>query len=152
MAADGHGGYGERRLHARLPAGRGPPQEARRHIVGTRRDDRLVGTDYDDTIDGRGGSDTMLGGKGDDTYYVDRKPDRRGRHGDKVVENPGEGYDTVIASVSYALPANVEVLRLAGKATEGKGNGLDNVIVGNNRSNRLYGEGGDDLVRGGKRQ
>lgn len=161
MASDGHGGAASDVLTLAFqpvdlppveepPPAEEPPQGGiGRHIVGTRRDDRLVGTDFDDTIDGRGGSDTMLGGKGDDTYYVDRKPDRRGRHGDKVVENPGEGYDTVIASVSYALPANVEVLRLAGKATEGKGNGLDNVIVGNNRSNRLYGEGGDDLVRGG---
>jgi VCBS repeat-containing protein len=143
-ADDGHGGTATDVFKLTFEGGQG------RRIVGTRRDDRLVGTDYDDTIDGKGGSDTMLGGKGDDTYYVDRKPDRRGRRGDKVVENPGEGYDTVIASASYALPANVEVLRLAGKATEGKGNGLDNVIVGNDRSNRLYGEGGDDLVRGGK--
>jgi Ca2+-binding RTX toxin-like protein len=144
-ADDGQGGTASDIFKLTFEGGQG------RRIIGTRRDDRLVGTDYDDTIDGRGGRDTMLGGKGDDTYHVDRKPSHghHGQRGDTVVENPGEGYDTIIASVSYTLPTNVEVLRLVGNATEGKGNGLDNVIVGNNRSNRLYGEAGDDLVRGG---
>ena len=43
----------------------------------------------------------MIGGVGDDAYVVDNAVDQ-------VVENAGEGSDTVFASVNYALTANVE--------------------------------------------
>ena len=48
----------------------------------------------------------MVGGAGDDIYYVNSA-------GDLVVENAGEGLDTVRTEVSdVVLPSNVENLEL----------------------------------------
>ena len=49
----------------------------------------------------------MVGGTGNDSYSVDSS-------GDVVTENPGEGADTVSASVTYTLGANIETLILTG--------------------------------------
>ena len=86
----------------------------------------------------------MIGGTGNDTYVVDNVYD-------VVEEHAGEGTDTVIASVSYMLTANVESLVLAGRggAVNGTGNGLDNVITGNSSNNVLSGGGGKDTLDGG---
>ena len=66
---------------------------------------------------------------------------------DEVIENADEGYDTVYSSAGYTLPANVEELHLVGRDDlAGRGNALDNIIVGNTGDNALYGEAGDDLL------
>ncbi|MHC1999571.1 calcium-binding protein [Methylobacterium sp. CM6241] len=104
--------------------------------------DTLFGKGGADILDGGTGNDTMHGGLGDDTYFVDRV-------GDKIVELPGEGNDTVYASVTYGLSANVENLVLTGaRNLRGFGNDLDNDITGNNGSNRLSGGAGDDVMTG----
>jgi Ca2+-binding RTX toxin-like protein len=55
----------------------------------------------------------------------------------------------VRATVSYTLSENVEDLTLTGSgALDGTGNGLDNVIVGNDGANILSGLAGDDTLRG----
>src|SRR5262249_30712301 len=54
-------------------------------------DDVLVGGAGNDILDGGPGNDAMAGGTGDDTYYVDSQAD-------SVIENPGEGHDTVYTS------------------------------------------------------
>ena len=102
----------------------------------------ITGTDGADTIDGHGGSDTMSGGKGDDTYYVDNAAD-------KVIERGGEGTDTVRASTSYVLGAEIERLVLADGAADGTGNALDNTITGNAVANTLDGGVGADRLEGG---
>jgi hypothetical protein len=67
-----------------------------------------------------------------------------------VVEVPEGDYDTVKASISYALPAAVEELHLLGdEALSATGNALDNVLLGNSGNNRLDGGMGSDLLRGG---
>ena len=83
--------------------------------------DRLVGDAGDDLLDGGQGSDTMLGGLGNDIFVVDQT-------GDKVFELAGEGFDTVNTSISYALAANVESLRIIGAkgAIDAHGNGANN--------------------------
>ncbi|MHC2016226.1 calcium-binding protein [Methylobacterium sp. CM6247] len=104
--------------------------------------DTLLGKGGNDILDGGTGNDALYGGLGDDTYFVDRV-------GDKVVELPGEGHDTVRSSTSYSLSANVEDLVLTGnRGFSGTGNDLDNHITGNDGSNRLSGGAGDDVLTG----
>ncbi|MEN0117736.1 MAG: rhizobiocin, partial [Agrobacterium cavarae] len=90
------------------------------------------------------GADTLIGGLGDDTYFVDNT-------GDVIVENAGEGIDTVkTALASYALGSNVENLAYTGSgAFTGTGNELDNIITGGNGGNRLAGGAGNDTLVGG---
>lgn len=105
--------------------------------------DGVTGRGGDDLIDGGTGADNMAGGRGDDTYFVDSRKD-------KVVEASGQGTDLVQASVSFALPANVEHLQLTGsKNIDGTGNGLANAITGNDGKNKLLGNGGGDSLDGG---
>jgi Ca2+-binding RTX toxin-like protein len=85
----------------------------------------------------------MAGGKGNDIYYVDSR-------WDVIVELPNEGIDTVYASSSYALPANVENLYLLeGGDFWATGNSLDNHIKGNSGNNILAGGLGRDTLEGG---
>ena len=58
-------------------------------------------------MDGGTGADSMDGGFGNDTYIVDNV-------GDVAAEVAG-GIDTVLASVSYTLSANLENLTLTGR-------------------------------------
>ena len=103
----------------------------------------ITGNDAANRLDGRGDGDTLTGGKGSDTYVVDHVYDR-------VVEQAGQGRDTVESSISYTLAPNVENLTLTGPgAIEGWGNDLDNVIVGGSGSNVLNGGAGADLMTGG---
>ncbi|MBL8398610.1 MAG: PD40 domain-containing protein, partial [Candidatus Accumulibacter sp.] len=69
------------------------------------------------------------------------------------VANPfvaGSGFDTVRASISYALPDVVEHLTLTGgSAINGTGNALDNALTGNAAVNTLDGAAGADTLDGG---
>ena len=85
----------------------------------------------------------MTGGAGNDTYVVDAA-------GDTVIEAASAGTDTVQASVSYTLSANVENLTLIGSdAINGTGNELNNVITGNDSDNILTGGAGNDSISAG---
>lgn len=86
----------------------------------------------------------MIGGTGDDTYIVDNT-------GDVIVENAGEGIDTVkTALASYTLGSNLENLTYTGSgAFTATGNQLDNVITGGNGTNRLAGGAGNDTLISG---
>src|SRR6185369_15898120 len=68
-------------------------------------DDTITAGSGNDNIDGGAGADSMAGGDGNDVYYVDNV-------GDLVIENANEGNDTVKATISYTLTANVERLDL----------------------------------------
>ncbi len=106
-------------------------------------DDVIYGYGGNDYIDGGTGNDKMVGGLGDDVYVVDSARDL-------VIEAANEGRDTVYSSVSLALAANVEDLRLTGtEALNGAGNALDNLMVGNAASNVLSGGAGADDLQGG---
>lgn len=104
-------------------------------------DDFLYGGDGDDMLFG-GDSDTMFGGAGNDKYYINSCYDI-------VVEGLDEGSDKVISTISYTLGDNVENLTLIGRESEnGTGNSLDNVIVGSDWANYLYGGAGNDILDG----
>jgi Ca2+-binding RTX toxin-like protein len=92
---------------------------------------------------GNSGKNTLSGGAGDDTYVVSQS-------NDSVVENAGNGVDTVRASISYTLGSNVENLELTGSsALSGTGNSLANWLIGNSGNNILRGQAGDDSLSGG---
>ncbi len=111
-------------------------------LVGGAGADSLAGGDGDDTLDGGAGADRLAGGRGHDLYQADDR-------GDQVAEAPGEGRDTVVASIDYVLPAHVEVLVLAAGALRGTGDALANLITGNDAANLLSGGAGDDTLVGG---
>ncbi|UUZ65418.1 calcium-binding protein [Polaromonas sp. P1-6] len=103
----------------------------------------LIGNAQANRLDAGAGADQMAGSAGDDTYVIDDA-------GDNVVELAGEGTDTVLASVSYSLAANVENLTLVGTAdTHATGNDLDNLITGNSGTNQIDGGAGADQLSGG---
>ncbi|MHA3773988.1 hypothetical protein ACXR0O_20850 [Verrucomicrobiota bacterium sgz303538] len=105
-------------------------------------DDILRGGAGDDVIDGGKGGDFMSGGPGNDTYSVDSIADI-------LVEQAGEGNDTVNAVVDFALGANFDNLILSGRAIKGIGNDLANNLVGTSRSNILDGLAGNDVLIAG---
>lgn len=103
--------------------------------------DILNGAAGSDTLDGGLGSDTLNGGIGNDTYIIDSTPDT-------ITETANSGTDTVQSSVSYTISSNLENLKLAGTASKGTGNSLNNAIVGNTANNILSGGAGNDTVDG----
>lgn len=110
--------------------------------TGNARNNVITGNAGANVLNGMTGADRLIGGAGNDTYVVDNV-------GDVVVEQAGEGVDTVRSSVSHTLAEHVEHLTLTGTGgTAGKGNALDNTITGNSGSNTLEGGAGNDLLVG----
>jgi Ca2+-binding RTX toxin-like protein len=80
-----------------------------------------------------GAINAMVGTAGDDTFVVDNSRDT-------VSEASSQGTDTVVSSVGFTLPANVENLTLVGALNASlNGNGLDNVLTGNTGNNVFNG-------------
>jgi serralysin len=106
------------------------------YLNGGAGNDSLNGGIGHDILDGSGdsvGLDTFTGGTGDDTYGIYNSAT-------VIIENAGEGDDTVWAGVNYSLLNNIENLYLVGNVT-GTGNAGDNLIIG-------YGVG-DNVISGG---
>jgi Ca2+-binding RTX toxin-like protein len=124
-------------------------------LEGAGGDDSLSGGANDDVLDGGAGVDTMIGGLGDDVYVL-------GALTDRVIENVGEGTDTVRFAFDVAVPTavslavanlysvNVENLEVTGTGLfDLTGNGGANVLRGNAQANVLDGRAGADTLEGG---
>ena len=112
-------------------------------IEGGAGNDTINGGLGNDSLDGGSGTDYLAGGAGDDAYYVDSTQDT-------VVEQTGEGTDTVYSSVDFTLGSYVENLTLLGNTViNGSGNDLANVLTGNTAANTLNGGAGNDTLIGG---
>jgi Ca2+-binding RTX toxin-like protein len=114
-------------------------------LIGNAGNNTLLGGAGNDTLSGGGGGvDSLVGGLGNDTYTVYFRSTQ-------VVENEGEGTDTVNCTMPYTLAAHVENLNLiggAGNHIRGTGNAMDNLITGNAGNNTLDGKAGADTLIG----
>lgn len=116
-------------------------------ITGNTASNILNGGAGNDTLIGHGGADTLIGGIDDDYFEIHSGQE-------VVIENAGEGIDTVHSSITdYTLQVYFENLELhpSASARNGRGNALDNRITGNDFDNLLYGAAGDDTLIGGWR-
>jgi Ca2+-binding RTX toxin-like protein len=117
-------------------------------LTGDTNANKLDGGLGNDLLNGGGGNDTLVGGFGDDTYVV------ASTTGYTVMENGGQGTDTVQTNVTYNLSAlaslaNIENLTLTGTdAINGTGNSANNTIIGNAAVNSLIGANGNDVLDG----
>ncbi len=123
-------------------------------LFGNAGDNILIGGAGRDVILGLGGNDTIMGGgdvpnelyggAGDDTYIVEHRSD-------SIIENAGEGYDTIRSALSQInMAANVEELVYTGTGTfVGVGNAQNNLIRGGTGRDTLMGLGGNDILMGG---
>jgi Ca2+-binding RTX toxin-like protein len=110
-------------------------------LIGGSGNDYLNGGDGDDRLDGGLGNDILEGGGGNDVYIVDNK-------NDQIIDSPGTGIETVIASVDWTLGSGLDHLILIGSAINGTGNNLNNIIQGNDQDNYLNGGEGNDKLYG----
>jgi Ca2+-binding RTX toxin-like protein len=110
-------------------------------LLGDDGTDFLYGGTGDDFLAGGAGTNVLRGGAGNDSYQVDSSSDI-------VLEEAGEGIDSVYSSIDYVLPESLEYLRLFSGALNGLGNELSNTLIGNDAANALIGGAGDDWLVG----
>ena len=106
-------------------------------LLGNASGNQIIGNNGDNRLNGQGGVDQMIGRGGNDTYVVDNA-------NDAVIENGGQGNDTVFVNVSWTLTAgsDVEVLAAIG--------GVPAInLTGNANGNGIRGTFGDDVLNGG---
>lgn len=99
----------------------------------------ITGDGGANVINGGGGADVMSGLGGADLYYVDNA-------GDIVHEAAGQGVDTIVSTVSYALGAgeSIETLRFTDTTAV-----TTRSLTGNELGQRLLGDGGANRLDGG---
>ena len=107
------------------------------YLYGDASDQTLTGNSLRNVIDGDLGADTMIGGLGDDYYVVDNI-------GDVVVENAGEGNDTIYTTLGNFSIADMPTIENLEGAF-----GLDDNLTGNSGNNIINGWTGADTMIGG---
>ena len=110
------------------------------NLIGNYASQTIVGNYGDNVLNGgSGGVDTLIGLFGNDTYAV-------GDSRTVVVEQAGQGFDTLVTSVSYTLAAGVSV-ELFTAQDRGSTTGLR--LIGNEVSQTIAGTAGNDTISGG---
>ena len=117
--------------------------------------DLLVGGAGDDRLwDHDGEADKLIGGTGSDIYKIDAL--------DTVIEQPGEGYDTIeiVGAGTYTIPDNVEKASIFGSGTvhvigNALGNTFKNVLdggllEGGQGGDEFFNKGNDNHLAGGE--
>ena len=116
-------------------------------LLGNASNNTIIGNNGDNRLNGQGGADQAIGRGGNDTYLVDNA-------NDSVIENGGQGNDTVFTSVSWVMTpgSDVELLATVAEviATDISltGNANGNVIRGNFGNNTINGGDGRDNLTG----
>ncbi len=97
---------------------------------------------------GSSGNDVLIGLRGDDLYAA-------GSQSIKIVENAGEGNDTLVVFGDYQLRSGVSVEVLSAQNRAGteaftlRGNEVTQTVAGNAGNNVVDGRGGNDVLIGG---
>lgn len=119
-------------------------------LEGRNGNDTLIGGQGNDILNGEAGHDILIGGLGDDTYIFSHGADNV-FDGDTIIENVGEGIDSVYTATStYTIEANVENVSFIGTGNfTGVGNSLANTLTGGGGNDVLLGGDGNDILIGG---
>jgi Ca2+-binding RTX toxin-like protein len=96
-----------------------------------------TGNGGDNILLSTGGANNLAGLAGNDLYYVNNSADT-------VTEAAADGLDTVLTTVNYVLPVNVEALFMRGTGLTGTGNDGHNVLLDVGGANVLFGGAGND--------
>ncbi|MFT3722040.1 MAG: M10 family metallopeptidase C-terminal domain-containing protein [Hyphomonadaceae bacterium] len=105
----------------------------------------IVGNGAVNALDGGAGADMLIGGGGNDLYFVDNIAD-------VIIENAGEGRDTVYTSIAYYSLGDNEIEDVVITGSAGcyvVGNALANLMVGGVGADALDGGAGADFMVGG---
>ncbi|MCE1242905.1 calcium-binding protein [Oryzomicrobium sp.] len=112
-------------------------------LTGNGLDNLIVSNGANDTLVAGSGKATLVGGAGNDTFIVNNSAD-------VVLEQEGNGFDTVLSSVDYVLPDHVEQLVLTGSnALTARGNATGGTIYANSGNDTLIGGTGNTTLVGG---
>jgi trimeric autotransporter adhesin len=108
--------------------------------------DTLVGAGAgnDTLVSGATGTDSLVGGTGNDTFLVNNTADI-------VTDTSSSASNTIVSSVNYTLPTDVQYLTLtSASALTGTGNSLLDLIVGNTGNDTLTAGSGIAALEGGR--
>jgi len=121
----------------------GTGNEADNLIVGNAGNNTLIAGSGNNTLVAGMGLATMIGGSGSDTFVVNKV-------NDVVQDSYTTGSNTILSSVNYVLPTNVNTLILTGNGNlTGTGNSANHLVMGNAGNHTLTaGTGNATLVAG----
>jgi Ca2+-binding RTX toxin-like protein len=115
-----------------------PTGAAAINFTGNHSRTQIIGNDGANHFNGGGGGDELVGRGGNDTYRI-------ANPNDVIIENGGQGFDTVTALGTYILTPGADVEVLA--AVDYYLSFVD--LTGNETGNSVRGSGGDDVLNGG---
>jgi Ca2+-binding RTX toxin-like protein len=121
----------------------GTANSANDSIRGNSGNDTLVAGAGNDTLTGGAGVDTFIGGTGGATFVINNAAD--------AIQNASStSANSVLTSVSYTLPTNVNALTLIGPSNiAGTGNAASDTLTGGEGNDTLYAGSAADTLIGG---